>query len=456
MNKTYRKFLVSKKTREVETAKSIVANPHERAKPHQRDCLDFLLKITRGAAFLDTGLGKTFLQIDFARHIRGKTIIAAPLGVCHQTIKEAKSMLGVDVTYSPDGNVISQITITNYDRLHLFDSSQFECVILDESSILKGQNSKTKNRIIEMFSDTPYRLACTATPAPNDYTEIGNHAEFLGIMNTQEMLTRWFVHDSMNTGDWRLKKHAVVDFWEWVSSWACCVSKPSDLGHDDEGYDLPPLKIKTITVESPLEDGDEDMLFDIPTVSATDLHRAKRKTINQRCETVARLVNDSKEPWVVWCESNDESAMLARLIPDSVEVKGSDKSELKEKNLDLFSSGEARVIISKPSICGFGMNWQHSCKMAFASISYSYEKFYQAVRREWRFGQKKKVDVFVILADSELPVWRAIESKATDHEAMKSYMKLAVFNHRDRVKVKLDYKPRKKSTLPSWMERSAS
>jgi len=450
MNAEYKNYLISKKNKVEELAKPIVANAHERAKPHQVDCLNMLLKIGRGAAFLDTGLGKTFLQIDFARHMTGKVLIVAPLGVCHQTVREAKSLLDVDVTYSKDGIASGKNTITNYDRLDNFDASQFECVILDESSILKGQNSKTKKRIVDMFADTPYRLACTATPAPNDYTEIGNHAEFLGIMNTQEMLTRWFIHDSMNTGDWRLKKHAVVDFWEWVASWACCVSKPSDLGHSDDGYDLPKLHTSTTVVNAPLQMAD-GMLFDLPDVSATSLHAEKRKTIQERCKIVADMVNDDDEPWIVWCESNDESAMLSKLIPDAVEVKGGDSSESKERNLLAFSNGEARVIISKPSICGFGMNWQHCRKIAFASISYSYEKFYQAIRRSWRFGQLREVFVFVVLADSELPVWRSIERKSTDHESMKSYMKLAVFKDRDKSQVKIDYNPTKKATLPSWL-----
>jgi hypothetical protein len=642
MNTIYRDFLVSKKEREMKAAKPIVANPHALAKPHQRDCLEFLLRITRGAAFLDTGLGKTFLQIDFVRHIPGKSIIVAPLGVCHQTIREAKKMLGVDVVYSPDGEITSKITITNYDRLHLFDSSQFEAVVLDESSILKGKNSKTKNRIIEMFSNTPYRLACTATPAPNDYTEIGNHAEFLGIMSTQEMLTRWFVHDSMNTGDWRLKKHAVVDFWGWVSSWAACISKPSDLGYSDEGYDLKPAHFHTHDVASPLEEGEEGELFKIPDYGATSLHKNKRSTIEERCEIVAKMVNESDEPWIVWCESNDESAMLAKMIPAAVEVKGADSGEKKESSAHFFlgyelsekelcligkmstyeewkilhinkntivqigirdslsprstagriemkksnisksiidpinpntkeqeisktrSIGEegrntpkiksieknrrrqlenstpkilesgspkelensesrsinsmtcmkklkgavrfadlrttetqgfslssitainqgkfagfyaanailqsgtlmtilsefdlqsiifpARKLISKSSIFGYGLNFQHCRKMAFVSISYSYEKFYQAVRRIWRFGQTEEVDIHVVLVDSEFQVWRQIEAKTKNHEEMKSYMKLAIFNPREKVKVKIDYNPTIKASLPTWME----
>jgi hypothetical protein len=450
MNVRYHNFLLGKKRIDIPEAPPIIANPHPNAKPHQSDCLKRLLAIGRGAAFLDTGLGKTFLQVDFARHMTGKTIIVAPLGVCHQTIMEAKNLLGVDISYSSDGVAEDQITITNYDRLDLFDASQFECVILDESSILKGKNSKTKGRIIEMFSDTPYRLACTATPAPNDYTEIGNHAEFLGIMNTQEMLTRWFVHDSANTADWRLKGHAVNDFWQWVSSWACCVSKPSDLGHDDTGYDLPPLTIETKIVKAPLKMAD-GMLFDLPDVSATALHSEKKKTLSERCQIVADEVNSNDNPWIVWCESNEESLLLKSLIPDAVEVKGSDSIDQKEERLLAFSEGRARVIVSKPSICGFGMNWQHCRNIAFASISYSYEKFYQAVRRSWRFGQTKSVNVLVVIADSELPVWRSIERKSTDHESMKSYMKLAVFKKHEGARVKIDYAPKKKTKLPDWI-----
>ena len=449
----YLDFLERKRIDVATLAAPIKAKPHPNAKPHQSDCLEFLLQIGRGAAFLDTGLGKTFLQLDWARHIPGKVLIVAPLAVAQQTLNEAKRLLDLDITYSSDGKVKSDITITNYDRLHNFDSYQFEGVVLDESSILKGKNSKTKGQLIEMFSETPYRLACTATPAPNDYTELGNHAEFLGIMNTQEMLTRWFIHDSANTGDWRLKGHAVKPFWEWVSSWAACVSKPSDLGHSNEGYDLPPLKIKTHTVESPLKEA-EGMLFDIPSINATELHASKRATIHQRCGLVAEMVNRDAalcKPWIVWCESNQESETLAALIPDAVEVKGADTIESKERKLMAFTNGDARVIISKPSICGFGMNWQHCRNIAFASISYSYEKFYQAIRRSWRFGQTEKVHIEVVLSDAELPVWRSVESKATNHQSLKDHMRFAVFKSNASSNVKVEYNPKMEVNLPSFL-----
>jgi len=446
---SYLQLLAAKKESLIEKT-SIKAKPHKNAKPHQYDCLVHLLNIGRSAAFLDTGLGKTFLQLDWARHIDGKVLIVAPLAVASQTIKEAKKHLNMDIVYSRDGSVTSDITITNYERIELFDCDQFKGVVLDESSILKGQNSKTKSKLIELFKNTPFRLCCTATPAPNDYTELGNHAEFLGIMNTQEMLTRWFVHDSANTADWRLKKHAVKDFWQWVSSWAACVSKPSDLGHSNEGYDLPPLNTITHVFNSPLESS-EGMLFDIATTSATDLHRTKRKTMIERCDAVAELVNTSDKPWIVWCESNDESAYLKKAIPDAVEVKGSDTPDQKEERLNAFTDGKVRVLISKSSICGFGMNWQHCRNIAFASISYSYEKYYQAIRRSWRFGQDQEVYVHVFMSDSEMSVWQTIQDKISKHDEMKHHMKYAVFSKSEERETKVDYNPNMECKMPSWL-----
>jgi hypothetical protein len=324
--------------------------------------------------------------------------------------------------------------------------------VLDESSILKGQTSKTRAFLCEAFKQTPYKLACTATPAPNDYTELGNHAEFLGIMSAQEMLTRWFVHDSANTADWRLKGHAVKPFWEWVSSWAACVSKPSDLGYSNDGYDLPPLNIETHKVDGETKTAfDDGLLFEMPEVNATSLHRQKRATVEDRVSLVAEMVNDSNDPWVVWCESNQESELLAKAIPDAVEVKGSDSADAKEERLVAFSEGRARVIVSKPSICGFGLNWQHCNNIAFASISYSYEQFYQAVRRSWRFGQYNPVNVHVVIADAEIAVWRTIERKATDHESMKEHMRWAVFKKGVESKGKLEYNPKHEASLPQWL-----
>lgn len=443
--------LLARKANQVAVGKTVIdCKPHPNAKPHQADCLDMLLSVKRGAAFLDTGLGKTFLQLDWARHIPEEVLIITPLAVAQQTIREAKKLLGMDIGFSSDGEVKNRITVTNYERVHHFDCSRFQGVVLDESSILKGQNSKTRKQLTESFKEAEFKLCCTATPAPNDYTEIGNHSEFLGIMPQMEMLMRWFVHDSANTADWRLKKHAVKDFWEWVASWAACVSKPSDLGHDDTGYDLPPLRTHTHLSEAPLEKPD-GMLFDLPQVSATGLHKSARKTAEERCQKLADMVNESDEPWIVWCESNNESEMLTKLIPDAVEVKGSDTLAKKEENLLAFTDQKARVIVSKAKICGFGMNWQHCRKIAFCSISYSYERFYQAVRRSWRFGQTKPVDVHVFIADSELGVWRTIVKKIKAHDQMKKEMRHAVFKKGTDLLKKVDYNPKAKSNLPSFL-----
>lgn len=443
--------LLKRKASQVDIGKTVIdCKPHPNAKPHQADCLEMLLSVKRGAAFLDTGLGKTFLQLDWARHIPGEVLIITPLAVAQQTIREAKNLLGMDIGFSKDGEITKRVTVTNYERVENFDCSRFQGVVLDESSILKGQNSKTRKQLTELFKETEFKLCCTATPAPNDYTEIGNHSEFLGIMPQVEMLMRWFVHDSANTADWRLKKHAVKDFWQWVSSWAACISKPSDLGHDDTGYNLPPLVTHTHLEEAPLV-RPEGMLFDLPQVSATGLHKSASRTAKKRCESLAKMVNESEEPWIVWCESNEESSMLTKLIPDAVEVKGSDPLEKKERNLMAFTDQKARVIISKAKICGFGMNWQHCRKIAFCSISYSYERFYQAVRRSWRFGQTKQVDVHVFIADSEFEVWRRIEKKTKSHDQMKEEMRHAVFRKGAEAIKKIDYNPQSKATLPSFL-----
>jgi hypothetical protein len=429
---------------------------HSALFPFQSDVLRHLLSIGRSAAFCDTGLGKTIIQCEWANHIPGEVLIIAPLAVAKQTQREARKLLGMDMEYSRSGEVNGKVTITNYEMVEHFDCSRFAGVVLDESSILKGQSSKTRTLLTELFKQTPYKLACTATPAPNDYTELGNHAEFLGHMTQQEMLSRWFVHDSANTQDWRLKGHAVKPFWQWVASWAACVSKPSDLGYDDSDYELPKLTVTTHKVDVETETAfDQGMLFDVPQLNATSLHKQKRASVHDRVALAADMVNNSKDQWLVWCESNQESELLKKAIPDSVEVKGSDKADHKEDAMLGFSDGKYRVLVSKSSICGFGMNWQNCNKIAFASISYSYERFYQAIRRSWRFGQKKPVDVHVVIADAETPVWRAIERKALDHDRMKEHMKWAVFNLNGESHKKIDYMPNHTGTLPRWLIETA-
>lgn len=396
--------------------------------PFQRQVVRFALKAGRAALFLDTGLGKTICQVEWARHIPGKVLILAPVAVAPQTVREAETRLGVKIHHSRDGEASGQITITNYERLHLFDVSQFAGVVLDESSILKSFSGKTRNLLIEQFRNTPFRLACTATPSPNDHTELGNHAEFLGVMRVGEMQSRWFINDTSDTGTWRLKGHAAFDFWRWVSTWAACVSKPSDIGGDDGAFDLPPLTTALHCVETTARpNSDTGMLFGFAELSATNIHADKRDTLKERIATAADLA-DTTEPVIVWCESNAESAALAAAIKDCVEVVGSDDPDAKEAKLDAFSRGDVRAIVTKPSIAGFGLNWQHCSHVVFASLSYSYESFYQAVRRSWRFGQKRPVHVDVVIADSEQAIWRTIKEKMESHDEMKSAMRIAAGN----------------------------
>lgn len=393
----------------------------------QRDCVEFALRHGRAAQFLDTGLGKTLVQCEWAKHIPGKVLILAPLAVANQTTKEAANKLGLEINHSRDGSVKSKITITNYERLDKFDVSQFNGVVLDESSILKSFSGSTKQMLMERFAHTRYKLCCTATPSPNDFTELGNHSEFLNVLRSSEMLIKYFRHDSGSTKDWRLKGHAEEAFWKWVSSWAVCLSDPNEAGYDAAQFKLPPLDVALHQVDCGLLEGRGDgELFRMPELSATSMHKEKRISIKERCEAVARIVNDTTEPWIVWCETNDEADLLSDIIKDNVEVRGCESIDSKEEKLEAFSNGQVSRIISKPSICGFGLNWQHCHNIAFASISYSYESFYQAIRRSWRFGQKHQVNVHVFISETEYPLWKAILKKQQSHNAMKSAMRYAV------------------------------
>lgn len=449
--KSYAEFLASKG---VATVNDSVPHGeiHSALFAWQRKVCEWLLERGRAAAFLDTGLGKTITQCEWARQVPGDVLILAPLAVASQTAKEAQDKLGLEVLHSRDGSVKSKVTVANYERLHLFDLSRFAGVVLDESSILKSFMGKTKQALCEGFANTRWRLACTATPAPNDHMELGNHSQFLGVMPSTEMLARWFINDPSAVGTYRLKGHAEADFWAWVGSWAACVGMPSDVGGDDAGYKLPGINFETHIVETPLTAGGEGELFAMAGTSATDLHKTKRLTVHERCRLVAEMVNKSSECWVVWCESNEESAALVDSIPDAVEVKGSDSVDVKEDRLNAFSEGRARVLVSKPSICGFGMNWQHCANTAFASISYSYESFYQAVRRFYRFGQTRTVNVHVVISDAEIPVWATVQRKAEDHNAMKRAMLNAVMS-KERRGIRGLYRPKRTASLPSWLKR---
>jgi DNA modification methylase len=296
--------------------------------------------------------------------------------------------------------------------LDKFDPSKFQGIVLDESSILKAYSGKMRTQIINSFGDVPYRLACTATPAPNDYMELGNHAEFLGVMKRTEMLAMFFINDCDTTQKWRLKKHAETEFWKWVCSWAVMIRQPSDLGYDDNGFILPGIKYHEHKVET--NKRLEGELFSFEAQSLQERQRARKETIRERCQIAADMINGSDETWLVWCNLNEESRTLTKMINDSIEVTGSDKHSVKERNLLAFSDNKVKGLITKPRIAGFGMNWQNCHNVAFVGLSDSYEQYYQAVRRCWRFGQEKEVNVHIITADIEGAVVKNIKRKEKD------------------------------------------
>lgn len=438
--------------------------------PHQRAVTNFLLGAGCGAAFLDTGLGKSFIALEWGRVVAersGKPVLMlAPLAVGPQHQREAQRF-GVDALYLRDPTALRAagriarpaIVITNYERMHLWDAREFAGVILDESSILKSFAGKTKQALIDTFAATPYRLACTATPAPNDHMELGQHAEFLGIMRSREMLSRWFINDTSTASQsWRLKGHAVQHFWDWVASWARCVAKPSDLGFSDEGFALPDLVTRqhVIGVDATLDAGADKfgqaLMFRVPEASATQIHKEKRRTLEARADKVAEVVaSEPGEPWVVWVETDAEADAITARISEAVEVRGSMKPETKESRLVAFGEGRVPVLVTKPSIAGFGLNWQHCARTAFVGLSYSYEAYYQAIRRFWRFGQQRPVHVHVAMAETERAVAEAIARKAADHETMKREM-VASMGRAIRPERAEPYDARSSITIPEWLQ----
>jgi hypothetical protein len=385
----------------------------------QRDITKWALKKGKSAIFAGCGLGKTPIQLEWAKHVvaetDGKVLILAPLAVANQTQREGLKF-GIETTIieTPE-DTNPGINITNYEKLQKFDVSEFVGIVLDESSILKSYDGKTRTAIVEAFRDTPYKLACTATPSPNDYAELGNHAEFLGIMKRTEMLATFFVHDSkpgqhhpdQKCGEekWRLKGHAVKAFWQWVASWAVMMQKPSDLGYQDNGFVLPELRFHQVTVKS------------TSPFARTIQERQKVRAANvdEKVKAVQDILTD--DIWLVWCGLNKESEALKKAL-DATEVKGSDDPEYKKQSLLDFCAGNVPRLVSKPSIAGLGMNMQVCNKMAFVGLSDSFEEMYQAVRRCWRFGQTNPVDVYVITSESEGAVVKNIEKKERKFEEM--------------------------------------
>lgn len=390
----------------------------------QKDVVVWALKKGKCALFEDCGLGKTAQQLEWARQVHIHTgenvLILAPLAVARQTQREGEKFnIEVNICRS-QADVKPGINITNYEMIEHFDAGSFAGIVLDESSILKHHSSKTRQQLTEMFLNTPYKLCCTATPAPNDFLELGNHAEFLGIMTQTEMLSTFFVHDGGETSKWRLKGHAEDKFFEWVASWACCMTNPSDLGYEQDGYNLPPLIITEHIVRSSdlmSEDG-QTMLFAETSLSLMERRQARRSSLEKRAQTAAKIANGYIRQTLVWCDLNDESAELAKLISDAVEVKGADSDKHKTDSLIGFATGDVKCLVSKPSIAGWGMNWQNCDNMIFVGLSDSFEAYYQAVRRCWRFGQQNSVNVHIVISEKEGAVKDNIERKQRDAETM--------------------------------------
>jgi superfamily II DNA or RNA helicase len=452
----YRAFIASKGTAAASHGFT-PANQWPSLFPHQLATLQFVCEKGRAAAFLDTGLGKSRVEAaaaaEFAQQSGRPSLILTPLAVARQMQRECAA-IGVDARVIREQSEAGpNVNIANYERLPKLDASVYGGVVLDESSILKAFTGPTKRMLCDAFASTPYRLAATATPAPNDHTELGNHSEFLGHLGSMEMLCRWFINDTSTASqDWRLKGHAQADFWGWVASWARAATLPSDLGGDDSGFVLPPLTYELHTVSADITvDVPDGMLFRIPDGSATAIHREKRLTMDDRVAKAAEIANAADGAVIVWCETNGESSALAQAIPDAIEVHGSMDPEEKIAALDDFTFGRRRVIVSKPKLAGLGLNWQHANTVVFASVSHSYERHYQAVRRAWRYGQTHPVTCHVVISDTETSIWNNVQRKAQDHQRMKRAMAEAMNGHQS-ASIKKAYSRTNRVTLPDFLK----
>lgn len=434
--------------------------------PFQRDLVAWACRRGRAALFADTGLGKSRMQLAWAREVvratGGDVLVLAPLAVAAQTAAEGAS-LGVGVTICRDASdVRAGVNVANYERLHRFDAGRFAGVVLDESSCIKHHDAKTLRVLIDAFARTPFRLACTATPAPNDHAELGTHAEFLGMCTRAEMLAEFFCHDGGETQVWRLKGHARTAYWRWVSSWGALLRRPSDLGYDDGGYALPSLDVREHVVTAPIETyRAAGMLFASEARTLSERRDARRASTGDRVAACAARVNADAEPWIVWCDLNAESEALTRAIPGAVEIRGSDDIETKEQRLRDFSEGRVRVLVTKPSIAGFGLNWQHCARVAFVGVTDSWEAYYQAVRRCWRFGQRRAVEVHVYASEAEGSVLANLRRKEADakrlgEELARETADAVRAEVRGQTRTTNDYAAVKRLCVPAWLSTEVS
>jgi len=429
----------------------------------QKDVVRWALRKGKCALFLDTGLGKTFCQLEWAYQVHKKTneniIIFAPLAVSYQTQREGEKY-GIAVHISRGMNDIKPgINIANYEIMDRFDFNSFGGIVLDESSCIKHFGTKTAAELISRCRNVKYKLCCTATPAPNDFMELGMHSEFLGVMKRSEMLATFFVHDGGETAKWRLKGHAEPVFWKWIASWACVIKTPSDLGYSDEGYILPELKIIQHIVKSEITATPEgqNLLFCEHAKTLNERRQARRNSLQDRVQKAAEIANNNKDQVLLWCDLNIESEMLKKAINNNVEVKGSDTTEHKTNAIIDFINKKIKAIISKSSIYGFGINLQNCHRIIFVGLNDSFEQFYQAIRRCWRFGQKEIVEVHIITSEAEGAVKKNIERKQRDAERMTREI---VKHTKDIIRNEIhqttgmveSYNAVEKMIIPKWLE----
>jgi hypothetical protein len=419
---TYEELIAKKAFNRIE-AGFVPASLNANLKSHQHAIVNWACQRGRAAIFADTGLGKSFMQLEWAHQVSQHTskpvIIFAPLAVGKQTQGEAaKFGITSKAKYMREFDGVHRIVVTNYEMIDNFNPSDFAGIVLDESSILKGQSGAYRKKLTEFACKIPYRLSCTATPSPNDFMELGTQAEFLGIMSQAEMLAMFFTHDGSETQKWRLKGHGASKFWDWLATWSVVISSPADLGYDGKEYELPPLTIHEVILPS---DNSNTLIADVAQ-GLSAARDAKRGSIVRRVKACADMINATDDSWLIWGELNAETDMLSSMINDCVQVQGSDKLETKESRLMGFTDGKHKRLISKASICGFGMNWQHSSKMAFVGPTYSFEQFYQAVRRQWRFGQTNPVDVYIFMTEEETGIHSTMLAKMENDKIMRREM----------------------------------
>lgn len=432
--------------------------------PHQSDIVSWALRRGRAAIFAGTGLGKTAMELTWADAVAAHTdrpvLVFAPLAVASQHIREADKFGIPARLVREQGDVRHGVNVTNYQKIDHFDLTTFGGIVLDESSILKSTDGKYRTRLIEECAAVPFRLAATATPAPNDFMELGNHAEFIGAMSYTDMLATFFTHDGGETQKWRLKGHAETEFWKWMASWAVMLRKPSDLGYPDEGYDLPPLRQQQHIVAADYAPSlDTGLLFPMEARTMQERLGARRDTVDERV-ALAASITPADRPFVWWCNLNAESEALAKAIPGAVELRGSDSDEAKEQKIAGFLDGSIRVLVTKSSIAGFGLNFQHCADTGFVGLNDSFEQVFQAVRRFWRFGQTKPVTAHFIAAETEGAVVANLRRKEADAERMAAAMvmhmaDLSSAEVRGAVRTVPDYNPQQPMTLPDFLTRAA-